>query len=52
MIGAGERPLTVAAEQIERPPTESSRAYGPSAVEETAAVVNEAQPTSRRHVAR
>ena len=52
MIDTGERPLPVAAEQIERPPAESSRACGPSAVEETTAVVNEAQPTPRGHIAR
>jgi hypothetical protein len=52
VIDAGERPLPIAAEQIERPPAERDRVCGPSTVEETAAVVDEAQPTLRRHVAR
>ena len=52
VFDAGERPLPITAKQIKRPPAESRRAPGPSAVEETAAVVDEAQPTLRRHVAR
>jgi len=36
VINAGKRPIPIAAEQIERPPTECRCACGPSAVEETA----------------
>ena len=35
----------IAAEQIERPPSESARAICPIPVEETSAVVKEEQPT-------
>jgi hypothetical protein len=52
MIDTSERPLTVAAEKVERPPSESGGTRGPSAVEETTAVVNEAQPTPRGYIAR
>ena len=43
-IDAGERFGTVAAEQIERPPTEPRRTGGPAVVEEPSAVVDEVQP--------
>ncbi len=52
MIDTSERPLTVAAEKVERPPAECCCAHGPSAVLEATAVVNEAQPTPRGHIAR
>ena len=52
MIDAGKWPLSVATEQIERPPAKLCRACGPSAIEKTAAVINEAQPTPGRHITR
>ena len=52
MIDASECPFTIAAKQIERSPAESCCLSGPTAVEEPAAIVNEAQPTPRRHVSR
>jgi hypothetical protein len=51
MIDACEWPLSIAAEQIKRPPAKIRGFGGPTAVEETAAVIKEAQPSFRRHVA-
>jgi hypothetical protein len=45
LVDAGKRPFPVAAEQVKRSPAKFCRACGPSAIEEVAAVVNEAQPT-------
>jgi hypothetical protein len=45
-------PLSITAEQIERPPAESRRSFSPSAVEEAGGVTNEAPPTLRWHVTR
>ena len=52
MIDTSEGPFPIAAEKVERPPAECGCACGPPAVEEPTAVVNEAQPTPRGHIAR
>jgi hypothetical protein len=51
VIEAGERAFPIAAEQVEWAPAERRRVCGPTAVEEAAAVVDEAQPAPCRHVA-
>ena len=50
VIDAGEWSLAITAEKIKRPPTQRRSARGPSSVEETTTIVNEAQPAPRRHI--
>jgi hypothetical protein len=50
LIDPGKRPVSIATENIERPPAELIRLFGDPAVEEAADVVNELLPAPRRHV--
>jgi hypothetical protein len=50
MVDAGERPFAIAAEQIERSPTQGRGALCPTIVEEPAAVIDKLQPMFWRNV--
>jgi hypothetical protein len=52
VINAGKRPLAVAAEQVERSPTQGLRTGSQAVIEETAAVVYKAPPARQRDIAR
>ena len=51
LTDAGERPLPIAPEQVERSPTECCGDSAKRAIEKPANVVDEPQPAPRRHVA-
>jgi hypothetical protein len=52
MIDPGKGVLPIASEQVERSPTKRSHLFGPAAIEESTAIIDECLPAPQRHVAR